>query len=336
MRKYNKLTAVITGVAGQDGSYLAELLLEKNYRVIGITRRKSVDPCTQNIQHLIGNDNLEIIYGDINDATFISRLIMKYKPHEYYNLAAMSHVGQSFSEPSSTFRVNAEAVILQLELLRQISPSTRFYQASTSELFGGLNCPETGYSEVSPHHPRSPYGVSKLAAHWAVRNYREAYDMFACSGISHNHSSERRGLDFATRKITRGIARVKLGLSNTLKMGNLEAFRDEGHAKDYVQAMHLMLQQDAPEDFLIATGDGATIREMFEYVCELADLSLEDVYEQDERFMRPSEVDFLMGDPQKIINKLGWKPKYTWKKLLEEMYLNDLRSLRNNMTSSKA
>lgn len=279
-----------------------------------------------NIDHLLGNKNFKLFEGDITDQTLISRILHDHKPHEFYNLAAMSHVGQSFREPLSTFDVDARAVIGQLEMIRQISPYTRFYQASTSELFGGLTCPKEGYDESSPFHPRSPYGVAKLAAFWAVKNYREAYGLFACNGILHNHSSPRRGYDFATRKITRGVARVKLGLQETLKMGNLAAFRDEGHSKDYVRAMWMMLQTDDPEDYLVATGSGATIREMFEYVCELADLNPAVVYEMDPRFMRPSEVPFLLGNPSKIKRQLGWEPEYSWKALLKEMYEADLLS----------
>jgi len=322
------LKAVITGVAGQDGSYLAEYLLGRGYYVIGITRRKSVDPNIQNIRHLLDNPNFHVIYGDITDATMIYRVLHDYQPHEFYNLAAMSHVGQSFKEPAATFRVNAEAVITQLESINQISPATRYYQASTSELFGGLSCPPEGYTEQSPFHPRSPYGVAKLAAFWAVINYREAHGIYACNGILHNHSSPRRGKDFATRKITRGIASVKLGLQEHLYMGNLESYRDEGHSKDYVEAMHLMLQQDDPRDFLIATGSGATIKEMFEYVCQLANLNFEDVYREDSRFMRPSEVPYLRGNPSAAKASLKWEPKYTWKDLLKEMYLNDLNELK--------
>ena len=277
-----------------------------------------------NIDHLLGNKNFKLFEGDITDQTLISRVLHDHRPHEFYNLAAMSHVGQSFREPLSTFDVDTRAVIGQLEMIRQVSPYTRFYQASTSELFGGLSCPKEGYDERSPFHPRSPYGVAKLASFWAVKNYREAYGIFACNGILHNHSSPRRGFDFATRKITRGVARVKLGLQETLKMGNLSAFRDEGHSKDYVRAMWMMLQAEKAEDYLVATGDGATIREMLEYVCSLAELDPDDVYEADERFMRPSEVPYLLGNPSKITKELGWKPEYSWKKLLKEMYENDL------------
>jgi GDPmannose 4,6-dehydratase len=318
------LTAVITGVAGQDGSYLSELLLCKGYRVIGLALRHGTLDKYMNIDHLLVNNNFKLYEGNISDPTLISRVLYDHKPHEWYNLAAMSHVGQSFKEPLTTFDIDARAVIGQLEMIRQISPYTRFYQASTSELFGGLSCPKEGYDECSPFHPRSPYGVAKLAAFWAVKNYREAYGVYACNGILHNHSSPRRGYDFATRKITRGIARVKLGLEKTLKMGNLSAFRDEGHSKDYVRAMWMMLQADVPKDYLVATGQGATIREMFDYVCGLAGLDSSDVYEMDERFMRPSEVPFLLGNPAKIKKELGWEPEYSWRALLEEMYENDL------------
>lgn len=322
------LKAVVTGVAGQDGSYLADFLLSKGYFVIGISLRHSSGSDYKNIDHINKTEkNFLLIEGNILDQTLISRILHDHKPHEWYNLAAMSHVGQSFREPLATFEVDAKAVISQLELIRQISPYTRFYQASTSELFGGVNCPKAGYTESSKFHPRSPYGVAKLAAFWSVVNYREAYDIFACNGILHNHSSPRRGKDFATRKITRGIAKVVLGMEGSLKMGNLEAFRDEGHSKDYCRAMWMMLQSDIPKDYLVATGTGATIREMFEYVCSLAELKLEDVYEQDERFMRPSEVPFLLGNPEKIMSELGWRPMHSWKDLLKEMYQNDLKEL---------
>jgi GDPmannose 4,6-dehydratase len=323
--------AVITGVAGQDGSYLSEHLLSLGYSVIGITRRKSVDPNIQNIEHLLDNPMFRLVLGDITDATFLSRILHDNCPLEWYNLAAQSHVGLSFKEPLATFKVDAESVITQLELIRQISPYTRFYQASTSELFGGIDCPKTGYTESSVFNPRSPYAIAKLAAYWAVRNYRDAYEIYACNGILHNHSSPRRGYDFATRKITSGVANIRIGTQDTIKMGNLSPFRDEGHAKDYVRAMHLMLQQDEPEDYLVATGSGATIEEMLKYCCELAGLEFEKVYEQDPRFMRPSDVPFLLGDPSKIKNKLGWKPEYNWRSLLKEMYEHDLAlSIRNS------
>jgi GDPmannose 4,6-dehydratase len=322
------LKALITGVAGQDGSFLSELLLSKGYLVVGITRRKNVDHRLENINHLLDHPNFKIVYGDITDATLIYRLLYDYQPHEFYNLAAMSNVGQSFKEPVATFKINAEAVMTQLEAIKNVSPSTRFYQASSSEQFGGLKCPETGYDENSPFYSRSPYATSKLSAYWAVKNYRDAYHLYACNGILHNHSSPRRGLDFATRKITRGVAAIKLGLQDKVKMGNLSAFRDEGHASDYTRAMYLMLQQEKPDDYLVATGSGATIEDMLRYVCELAELKFEDVYQQDLEFMRPSDVPFLLGNPKKAIDKLNWIPSYDWKKLLKEMYDNDLSLLK--------
>jgi len=322
------LRAVVTG-AGQDSSYLADLLLEKGYEVLVFTRRRSVNNENENLKHIIDHPNLTVMHGDITDPTFVGRILHDFKPHEYYGLAAQSHVGYSFKDPIHTFDVTGRAVVMQLDLIREFSPATRFYNAATSELFGGLNVPETGYTEESPFYPRSPYAVAKAAGFYATRNYREAYGLFACSGILFNHSSPRRGHDFATRKITRGIANVVLGNQEHLRMGNLSSFRDEGHAKDYVRAQWLMLQQEEPEDFVIATGDGATIEDMFRYVCGLADLKFEDVYQSNPRFMRPSDVPFLRGDPTKAKTELGWEPEYSWKGLLEEMYEIDLAELRN-------
>lgn len=319
-----KKVAVITGVAGQDGSHLAELLLEKDFKVIGISRRKSVEPGMINISEVLNNKNFILKEGDIIDSTFMSGILYDYKPHLFFNLAAQSNVGHSFKEPIFTFKVNAEAVMLQLELIRQISPYTRYYSATTSEMFGGLDCPKTGYNESSPFNPRSPYAVAKVAAFYAVKNYRDAYGLHASSGVLHNHSSKRRGHDFATRKITSGVANIIAGKLNTIKMGNLSAFRDEGHSKDYVKAMLLMLEQDTPDDYVVATGDGATIEDMLKYVCRLAGLDFNKVYEQDARFMRPSDVPFLLGDSSKARSILGWKPEYDWKSLLKEMYENDL------------
>jgi GDPmannose 4,6-dehydratase len=327
MKNKGQLRAILTGVAGQDGSYLAEYLLKKDYDVYGVTRRKSVNQGTENIEHLLLDDRFHLLEGDICDATFISRILHDVEPHEYYNLAAQSHVGYSFKDPLNTFRVTGEAVMMQLEMIRQFSPSTRFYQASTSELYGGLNCPEFGYDESTPFHPRSPYAVAKAAAYYAVVNYREAYGLHASNGILFNHSSPRRGLDFATRKITSGIAKIALGQKKVLRMGNLEAFRDEGHAKDYVRAMYLMMQQDNPDDYVIASGRNASIKEMFEHVCDLAGREFEDTYKVDQRFMRPSDVNFLLGDATKAHEVLGWEPEYDWEALLTEMYENDLAIL---------
>jgi GDPmannose 4,6-dehydratase len=323
------LTAVITGVAGQDGSYLAELLLSKGYAVIGILRRKSTGNNLQNLSEVIDNENFTLVYGDLTDSTFIYRVLYDYKPVEWYNLAAMSHVGQSFKEPVSTYDINAISVLKQLEAIRLISPYTKFYEACTSEVLGGVGCPKEGYTEESMFYPKSPYGVAKLSAFWSTKNYREAYNLFACSGILHNHSSPRRGIDFATRKITKGVANIRFGNQKHVSMGTLTSFRDEGHSKDYVKAMHLMLQQKEPEDFLIATGKGATIGEMLQYCCDLAGLNFDDVYERNELYCRPSEVNYLLGNPKKAKEKLGWEPVYTWQDLLKEMYLNDVSILKN-------
>jgi GDPmannose 4,6-dehydratase len=324
----SKLISVVTGVAGQDGSYLTEYLLSRGYYVIGITKKHNSHNKYENLKFVINNKDFKLIEGDVTDPTLISRVLSDYRPHEWYNLAAASHVGQSFCEPSATFDIDAKAVITQLELIRQFSPYTRFYQASTSELFGGLKCPQEGYDESTPFHPRSPYGVAKLAAYWATKNYREAYGIYAVNGILHNHSSPRRGMDFATRKISHGVASIKLGLTSKVKMGDLSAFRDEGHSKDYCIAMNKMLKQDDPEDLLIATGSGATIDEMLRYTCQLADLTFDEIYEKDARFLRPSEVPFLKGNPKKAFEKLGWRPTYSWKELLEEMYYYDLQLLK--------
>jgi GDPmannose 4,6-dehydratase len=327
--KSNYIT-VITGVTGQDGSYLAELLLKFGYTVVGITRRKSVNSGLENLTNVINDPRFTLIEGDILDPSFIVNVVTKYKPADWYNLAAQSNVGHSFKEPSLTFEVNANAVLIQLEAIRMFSPSTRYYQASTSELWGGLQCPKTGYNESMGFHPRSPYGVSKLASYWTVVNYREAYGLFACNGILHNHSSPRRGIDFATRKITHGVAKVKLGLADHVAMGDLSAFRDEGHSKDYVEAMWLMLTAEQPADYVISTGRGASIFQMFDFVCNLAGLRFEDVYRVDQRFMRPSEVPYLLGDSTLAKRELKWRPTYSWETLLEEMYLNDLKLLTSN------
>jgi len=291
------------------------------------TRRRSVNNENENLKHIIDHPNLTVMHGDITDPTFVGRILHDFKPHEYYGLAAQSHVGYSFKDPVHTFDVTGRAVVMQLDLIREFSPATRFYNAATSELFGGLHVPDTGYTEESPFYPRSPYAVAKAAGFYATRNYREAYGLFACSGILFNHSSPRRGHDFATRKMTRGIAKVKLGMEEHLRMGNLEPYRDEGHAKDYVKAQWLMLQQEEPDDFVIATGYGASIEDMFKYICDLAGLKFEDVYRSDPRFMRPSDVPFLRGDPSKAKTVLGWEPEYDWQKLLKEMYEADLAEL---------
>lgn len=321
------LRAIITGAAGQDGSYLSELLLGMGYHVYAVNIRKSVNPGLDNISHLLGREAFHYCEGDLSDPIFISRLLNDVRPHEFYNLGAASHVGYSFSNPVKVFQVNAESVIMHLSMIKDYSASTRYYQASTSEMLGGIDCPKSGYNELSPMNPRSPYAISKCAAHMAVNNYRDAYGIHASSGILFNHSSPRRGRDFASRKITHGIASIKAGVQDKIKMGNLSAFRDEGHSKDYVKAMWMMLQQGRPDNYVISTGSGATIEEMFGYVCSLAGLVFEDVYELDERFIRPSDVPYLLGSSEKARTILGWTPEYTWKELLREMYESDLQTL---------
>ena len=321
--------AIVTGLLGQDASYLTDYLLELGYEVYGIYRRVSTGNVFDNIADAYGHHNLNMVCGDITDHGFMRNLIMEVRPDEIFNLAAMSHVGQSFAEPIATFRVDAEAVINMLDAVKDIDPKIKFYQASTSELYGGLNCPEEGYCETHSFHPRSPYAVAKLAAYYSVVNYREAYGLFAVNGILFNHESPRRGLDFAPRKITNGVAAIKLGKQEFLHMGNLEAYRDIGHAQDYVKGMYMMLQQKCPDDYVLATGTSISIRQMLEYVCELAELNFKDVYRINEKFMRPSEVPFLKGNSAKI-RAIGWKPEYDWKALLKEMYENDLRLLRSN------
>lgn len=317
--------AICTGVEGQDGKYLSEYLLSLGYKVVGVTRRKSNSATpAKSLDNVLGNSNFKLVFGDITDPVFIQDLVQWYRPDYYFNLAAMSHVGHSFNEPILTFETNATAVLIALEAIRRYAPQAKFYQASTSELYGTTPCPETGFTETDIFHPRSPYGVAKLAAYHAVVNYREAYGVFGCNGILFNHSSPNRGYDFATRKITRGVAQIKAGQLDKLRMGNMEAYRDEGHAADYVKAMVLMLEQDQPDDFVVATGEAASIKEMLTFVCNMAGLNYDDVYEMDERFMRPSDIPWLKGNPAKI-KELGWEPEYDWKRLLAEMLLHDCK-----------
>lgn len=321
----SKKTVIITGVQGQDGSYAAEHYLNAGYQVYGVARRKSSGETNLNIKH-INDKNFIFAYGDISDSAFISDLIDQIHPEIYINLAAMSHVGQSFKEPLETFKVDALSVVMVLDIIRRQSPKTKFYQAGTSELWGSSVCPPDGFDEASPFHPRSPYGVAKAAAFYATQNAREAYGLFATNGILCNHSSPRRSLDFATRKITRGVAKIKLGQASELRMGNLDAYRDEGHSKDFVKAISLILNQPKPDDYVVSIGYGATIREMLQFVAELAELDSEKIYVADPQFMRPSDVPYLKGNSSKI-RELGWKPEYDWKSLLTEMYQHDLSDL---------
>jgi GDPmannose 4,6-dehydratase len=317
-------TALITGITGQDGSYLAELLLEKGYRVVGMTRRTSTD-VHERIQHIF--EDIEFVSGDLLDQTSITTIIETVRPDEVYNLAAQSFVPTSWSQPVLTGEFTALGVTRVLEAIRAVNPKIRFYQASSSEMFGKVQ--EVPQNEGTPFYPRSPYGVAKVYGHWITVNYRESYNMFAVSGILFNHESARRGKEFVTRKISDGVARIKLGLQKELLLGNLDAQRDWGFAGDYVRAMWMMLQQDHPDDYVIATGRTHSVRDFCRIAFECAGLgSYEDYVRMDPRFMRPAEVDMLIGDPGKAHRVLGWKPEVTFEQLVELMVQADLERLR--------
>jgi GDPmannose 4,6-dehydratase len=320
--------ALITGITGQDGSYLAELLLEKGYEVHGMIRRSSSFN-TARIEHLYKDPHdtgakLFLHYGDITDGVGISNLIRELQPNEIYNLAAQSHVKVSFEMPDFTAQVDALGTIRMLEAIRSAKIDTRFYQASTSELFGSTPPPQ---NESSNFAPRSPYGAAKLYAYWVVRNYRDAYGIHATNGILFNHESPRRGETFVTRKITMAAARIKLGLQDKLYLGNLDALRDWGYAKEYVESMWLMLQQEKPDDFVVATGEGATVRDFCEVAFSELGLDYKKYIETEDRYIRPTEVDALIGDPSKIRKVLGWEAKTHWKELAEIMVNADLELL---------
>jgi GDPmannose 4,6-dehydratase len=318
-------TALITGITGQDGSYLAELLLSKGYRVVGMVRRSST-MTFERIQHL--EDDIEILQGDLHDQSSLVNLIEEYKPDEVYNLAAQSFVPTSWNQPVLTGEVTALGVTRLLEAVRLVKPKARFYQASSSEMFGKVR--EVPQNENTPFHPRSPYGVAKVYGHWITVNYRESYDMFAISGILFNHESPRRGLEFVTRKITNYAARIKLGLTDKLPLGNLESRRDWGYAKDYVKAMWMMLQQDAPDDFVVGMGETHSVREFCEIAFDTLGLDYQDYVVQDPRFYRPAEVDLLVSDPSKAKKTLGWEPKVSFVELVKMMVEADLKTLSNN------
>lgn len=368
--------ALITGITGQDGSYLAELLLSKGYMVHGIKRRASSFN-TQRIDHLYidqheNHVNFKLHYGDLTDSTNLIRIIQEVQPDEIYNLGAMSHVKVSFDSPEYVANVDGIGTLRILEAVRilGLEKKTKIYQASTSELYGGLeeNKNEKGlYDENSPFYPRSPYGVAKIYGFWITKNYREAYNMFACNGILFNHESPRRGETFVTRKITRAVAKIALGYQNVLFMGNLDAKRDWGHAKDFVEAMYLILQQDTPEDFVIATGVTTKVRDFIKKAFELIGFNIEfkgnevneegvlvsineEVYKNnvsqdflnkvkvgdsivkiDPRYFRPTEVDVLIGDPSKAMQKLGWKPKYNLELLINEMVSSDINLFKKDL-----
>lgn len=320
-------TAIITGITGQDGSYLAELLLAKGYRVIGMIRRSSVITF-ERIQHI--QDQIEIIQGDLHDQSSLMDLMEQYKPDEVYNLAAQSFVPISWNQPVLTGEVTALGVTRMLEAIRQISPKTRYYQASTSEMFGKVN--ETPQNESTPFYPRSPYGVAKLYGHWITINYRESYNLFAVSGILFNHESPRRGTEFVTRKITYGAARIKLGMEKDLRLGNLDARRDWGYAGDYVEAMWRLMQNDNPEDFVVGTGVTHSVEEFCEKAFSYLDLDYKEFVIQDPRFYRPAEVDLLVADARRVRKKLGWSPHVDFDRLVEMMVDSDLKRLGGEIT----
>jgi GDPmannose 4,6-dehydratase len=315
-------TALITGITGQDGSYLAELLLEKGYQVYGVVRRTS-SPGSERIDHLL--DRIELLPADLLDQHSLTGVIHDTKPDEVYNLGAQSYVPTSWTQPVLTGEFTALGVTRILEAVRLAHPSARFYQASSSEMFGKVV--ETPQQESTPFHPRSPYGVAKVYGHWITVNYRESYGTFAVSGILFNHESPRRGMEFVTRKVTDGVARIKLGLADEIRMGNLDAKRDWGFAGDYVDAMWRMLQHDDPEDFVIGTGVTHSVEELVEIAFGRADLDWREYVKQDPRFIRPAEVDLLLADPSKAKAKLDWEPKVTFREMIETMVDADLARL---------
>lgn len=332
--------ALITGITGQDGSYLAELLLEKGYEVHGIIRRASTFN-THRIDHLyqdphVNDVKLFLHYGDMSDACCLARLVYDVKPDEVYNLAAQSHVRVSFDSPEYTGDVDALGTMRLLEAIREtgISKAVRFYQASTSELFGKVQ--EVPQKETTPFYPRSPYAVAKLYSFWAVKNYREAYDMFASNGILFNHESPRRGETFVTRKITRAVGRIKYGLQNELYMGNIDSLRDWGYAGDYVEGMWRILQHDRADDFVLATGEMHSVKEFLQEAFDHVGLDWEKYTRHDSRYNRPSEVDQLLGDPAKARTELGWEPKVKFRELVKMMMDADLELARKEAALTDA
>lgn len=311
--------ALVTGITGQDGSYLAELLLEKGYKVFGLRRRTSV-PIMENIEHI--QNEIEFIEGDLQDQGSLIQAMRIANPDEVYNLAAQSFVGTSWVQPVLTGQSTAIGVTNMLEAVRLVKPESRFYQASSSEMFGKVI--ETPQKESTPFYPRSPYGVAKVYGHWITVNYRESYDIYACSGILFNHESPRRGVEFVTRKVTNAAARIKLGLQSELRMGNLDAKRDWGFAGDYVKAMWLMLQQDTPDDFVISTGETHTVEELVEIAFSHVGLNWRDYVVVDPKFVRPAEVDLLLGDCSKAKETLGWELNVNFEQLVKMMVESDL------------
>jgi GDPmannose 4,6-dehydratase len=318
-------TAFITGINGMDGSHLADLLLSKGYKVYGMERRSS-NVSDINTKHL--KDKITILNGDITDQNSLLRCLKESNPDEVYNLAAQSFVGESWNTPEQTSNVTGLGVLRMLEAIREFNPKIKFYQASSSEMFGRMV--ENPATEKTPFYPRSPYGVSKLYGHWITKNYRESYDMFTCSGILFNHESERRGIEFVTRKISDGVARIRLGLADHISLGNLEAKRDWGYAPDYVEAMWLMMQQETPDDYVIATGETYSIKEFLDIAFNHIGITDWKSYvKQDPKFMRPAEVDVLRGDYSKSFKELNWKPKTSFTDLVKNMVDNDIKILKS-------
>jgi len=314
--------ALITGITGQDGSYLAELLLDKGYEVFGVGRRLSA-PNEWRIEHL--RDRVTIIQADLLDQLSLIKAVEQSDPHEFYNLAAMSFVPASWDQPLLTGEFNSQGVTRTLEAIRRVNPKIRYYQASSSEMYGRVR--EVPQTEMTPFYPRSPYGVSKVFGHYITVNYRESYDLFACAGILFNHESPRRGLEFVTRKVTDGVARIKLGMADHLGLGNLDACRDWGFAGDYVRAMWLMLQQDQPDDYVVAMGVAHSVKELVEEAFSHVGLDWQQFVRTDPRFLRPAEVDHLIGDPSKARSVLGWEPSVDFKKLVHMMVDADIERL---------
>jgi len=323
--------ALITGITGQDGSYLAEHLLQQGYAVAGVVRRSSTENFAR-IEHL--RRDLDLVQADLLDQLSLISALQRVRPHEVYNLAAQSFVPTSWQQPMLTAEFDAVGVTRMLEAVRLVDPSIRFYQASSSEMFGAVR--EVPQREATPFHPRSPYGVAKVYGHFITVNYRESYGLFACSGMLFNHESPRRGMEFVTRKISHGVARISLGLSTELRLGNLDAHRDWGFAGDYVRAMHLMLQQPRPDDYVVATGETHSVREFVELAFEHVGLRWTDYVTQDPDLIRPAEVDHLIGDASKARQQLGWEPQVTFAQLVTMMVDADLTLLKQQSPPSGA
>ena len=323
-KQMSKKRALVTGISGMDGSHLADFLLEKGYEVFGVERRASTKNI-RNTSHLL--DKVNFIMGDLSDQNSLLRCLNEAQPDEVYNLAAQSFVAESWNTPEQTSEITGLGVLRMLEAIWMYVKELKFYQASSSEMFGMMS--ENPANEKTPFYPRSPYGVSKLYGHWITKNYRESYDMFNCSGILFNHESERRGHEFVTRKITDGVAKIKLGLADDITLGNLDALRDWGYAPDYVEAMWLMMQQDTPDDYVIATGESYSVRDFLTEAFKHIGITDWSKYvKQDPRFMRPAEVDYLKGDATKAENELGWRRKTSFPALVAKMVDNDVNLLK--------